>query len=509
MSFFRRKKKQPPALPAKRQVIPVPVLRSYAAAKVDRLTAGWSGVSTSADETVRTSLARIRARSRQLANDNDYAKRFFSLCRTNVVGSEGIRLQVRAIEKETPQGIKYDDTANAMIEKAWADWSKKKNCTVDGRLSWIDVKKLIIETAGKDGEIFVRKIKGRESGNDFGFALQLIEADHLDESFNQALPDGGKIRMGIEFNKWNKPVAYHVRNRHPGDAFGGVSTHVQYERIPADQIIHLYTSERVSQSRGVPWMYSAMRRLKMLGVYEENELVAAGVAASKMGFFTQGEDGAQYEGSDEDEEGNLITEAEPGVFETLPPGVKLESWDPEHPTTSFPFFVKAMLRGAASGLGVSYNTLANDGEGINFSTIRHFTLEDRERWKELQTWMIEHLCTEVFEEWLLMSLTTQRIPLPLTKFEKFNSPIWRPRGWRWVDPLKEMKAYAEAVNAGFISAQDVASELGMDIEDVYAQLAQEQKLREKYGVTLGAPDAKAPQDVTETENENGETENAE
>jgi capsid protein len=94
-----------------------------------------------------------------------------------------------------------------------------------------------------------------------------------------------------------------------------------------------------------------------------------------------------------------------------------------------------------------------------------------------------------------MALTTQKITLPLSKFEKFNAPVWRPRGWSWVDPLKEVKSNIEAVNAGFMSAQDVASQQGMDIEDVYAQLALEKSLREKHGVVLGAPDLQGLQAV--------------
>jgi len=301
-----------------------------------------------------------------------------------------------------------------------------------------------------------------------------------------------------------RPVAYHVLTRHPGDSYevSIKAAATRRERIPADEIIHLYDPKRVSQSRGVPWLYCIMRRLKMLGVYEENELVAAGVAASKMGFF-KSEDGEGYTGEGKDAQGNIISSADPGTFEQLPAGVDFVAWDPQHPSTAFGAFLKAMLRGAASGGNVSYPTLANDGEGVNFSTLRHFALEEREHWKKMQTWVIEHLCDEVYESWLLMGLTTQKIPLPVNKFEKFNAPIWRPRGWRWVDPLKEMKAYTEAVNAGFISAQDVASELGMDIEDVYAQLAHEAKLREKYGVKIGPPDVQGMQQILDMEKANG------
>jgi capsid protein len=117
--------------------------------------------------------------------------------------------------------------------------------------------------------------------------------------------------------------------------------------------------------------------------------------------------------------------------------------------------------------------------------------------------MIEHFCTDVFEDWLLMALTTQKIPLPLTRYDKFNQPVWRPRGWSWVDPLKEVKSNIEAVGAGFMSAQDVASQQGQDIEDVYAQLALEQSLREKHGITLGNPDLKGMDEIINSEAANG------
>lgn len=495
LSFWKKRKQQQAARPSQQ--------RNFAAAKIDRLTSAWNGVSGSADAVTSPSLARIRARSRQLAVDNDYARRFYKLLRSNVVGPQGIGMQVRAIAKEAKGSVVYDDDANKVIERNWYEWAGKKHCTVDGRLTLIDVQQMLIETVAKDGEILVRKVRGRAAGNPFGFALQLLEADHLNENYNTTMANGNKVRMGIEYNEWDRPVAYHVLNRHPGDLVGTAYHAEKYDRIPANEIIHLFFSERPSQSRGMPWMVSAMRRMRMLGTYEENELVAAGVAASKMGFFTSA-DGEQYKGTDEDADGNLITEAEPGLFEQLPAGVKFEAWDPQHPTTSFGSFIKAMLRGAASGMGLSYNTLANDLEGVNFSSIRQGTLEERELWKIMQTWMIEHFCTDVFESWLLMALTTQKIPLPLAKFEKFNSPVWRPRGWSWVDPLKEVNANIAAVNAGFISAQDVASQQGADIEDIYAQLALEQSLRTKHGVTLGTPAAPSAPDETETGDEDEE-----
>lgn len=278
LSFWKKRKQQ-----ASRS----PLQRNFAAAKIDRLTQSWGGVTGNSDAVTSASLSRLRARSRQLAVDNDYARRFYKLLRSNVVGPQGIGMQVRAIYKEGKGSVVYDDDANKLIEKNWYEWAGKKHCTVDGRLSLIDVQQMLIETVAKDGEILVRKVRGRNSGNPFGFALQLLEADHLNENYNTTMSNGNKVRMGIEYNEWDRPVAYHVLNRHPGEVVGTAYHAEKYDRIPATDILHLFFSERPSQSRGLPWMISAMRRMRMLGTYVKTSLWPRVLPHPRWGFSPQ------------------------------------------------------------------------------------------------------------------------------------------------------------------------------------------------------------------------------
>ena len=80
--------------------------------------------------------------------------------------------------------------------------------------------------------------------------------------------------MGVELNKFRKPVAYHVLTYHPGDydytTSGKSPKHV---RIPADRMIHLYDPNRAGQSRGEPWMTSAISAMKQLGALREAAVV--------------------------------------------------------------------------------------------------------------------------------------------------------------------------------------------------------------------------------------------
>lgn len=452
--------------------------RGYDAAKLDRLTGDWPTTTQSADAELYGALPIMRARSRNLSNNDDYAKRFLQMCKTNIIGPRGVAMACRARDA----GGQLDTGANRLIEAGWKQWGKLGVCSVDGRLSWLDAQNLFIETVARDGEALVRFHDGY-TGNPFRFALEFIDVDYLDEKLSVPLRGGGEIRLGVEYNAAGRVVAYHLKKDHPNAGVYNAMGYTQgHRRIPVEQILHEFQRGRTRQGRGVPWMAASLRRLKMLSGYEHAELVAARVGASKMGFFIEGEEGGT--GEDLEDDYTPIMEAEPGSFESLPFGTEFKAWEPDHPASAFEGFVLSILRGAASGLGVAYTSLANDLRAVSYSSIRQGAIEERDHWRTLQAWTVEHFCGAVFSRWLVMALSSQAVALPYSKLDKFNAAIWRPRGWPWVDPFKEVKANKEAVASGFKSLQDVAAENGMDLEDVLEALKQEKQLSESYGLSL-------------------------
>jgi len=464
------------------------MIRNYDAAKTSDLFHGWGNGNATADALLWSQLSKIRSRSRDLGRNNHWVRKFFKMVQRNVIGSSGIIFQSKVMD---PNG-KPDTMANQLIESAWAKWCK--SCDVTDSLSFKQFCTLAVGAVAQDGEVLIRIVEGYP--NEFGFALQLIEADHLPEHFHDFKRN---IRMGIEYDEWGKAQAYHLYENHPGDVHAAVSQKII--RVPADQIIHLYVKDRVSQGRGVPWMHAAMTNLKMLGGYEEAELVAARLGAAKSGFYTKpaGED---YESSETDEYGDPVQEVTPGMIETLPDGWGFQSFDPTHPTSAFKDFAKAILRGIASGFDVSYNYLSNDLEGVNYSSIRAGVLDERDAWMVLQSWFIERLNDRIYERWLKMALLTQQIPLPYSKIKKFNAPKWMPRRWSWVDPQKDMTSNILAMKAGFKSPSMIAAEMGYDIEEVYMSIKRDQELRKKIGITT-ASDAELLQLLSEI-NQQGE-----
>ena len=450
--------------------------RSYGAARIGRLTNDWTTAVSSANKEIKGDLKTLRARARQLERDNDYVRRYLKALENNVLGSGGIKLQAKAKDFDGT----FDSFANNKIERAWASWGKAANCTANGRQTWLDVQRVVLRSVARDGSVLIRKLRGYD--NPFRFSIQVLESDLLDTDYNAKLKNGNMVRMGVELDKWERAVAYYILNGHEGDDYG-VGRPTRRDRVPADEIIMPFIAERPHQVTGVPWMTSAMFRLNMLAGYEEAEVTAARVAACKMGFYTKTDANEGYQG-EQDANGDLVSNAEAGSFEELPAGVNFTSFDPTHPNNAYGTFIKGCLRGISAGLGISYNSLANDLEGVNYSSIRAGLLEEREEWKAVQIWFIDSVMQPVFDEWLNYALLSNALELPAAKYDKFADIEWKPRRWQWVDPLKDTQANVIAVANGFKSRRGIISEAGGDIEDVLDEIAADNQLAESKGVEL-------------------------
>ena len=460
-----------------------PRTRKYQGASTGRLFSDFMQTSTSADAEIKDQLRLLRDRSRDLARNDSYVQRYLNLMQSNIVGSNGIRLSMKARNDDGS----LDLVANRIIEQQWRNWCKLGNCTTNGRLSFIDCQKLFVESLARDGEVLIRHVKSRDS--EFGYKIEFLEADHLDEKKNEdAKGNNNKIKMGVEVDSNQKPVAYYLYKNHP---FDNTYQHTQkHIRVSADELIHAYIPQRPEQNRGVPFTSSAMANIKLLNGYLEAEIVAARTAASKMGFFIS-QDGDQYVGDGEDEEYVPIMNAEAGTFEQLPSGMDFKEFDPSHPTSAFESFSTQVLRSIASGLNISYHALTNDLSSVNYSSLRAGALEDREMYRLYQRFTIDHFVRPVFEKWLEMAISSGAIstspstnqPLPISRYDKFAlAANFIPRSFSWVDPQKEMMASISGMQSGLVTFQDVQANYGRDVEELFEQHEREQKLAEQYGI---------------------------
>lgn len=459
-----------------------PAARRFEAAKHSRLTYGWTTANTAFNTELAADLDALRARSRDLVANNDYARKFMAMVRANIVGPAGFTLQSQAAK---PDGTADTSDRNA-IEASFADWAERGECDVSGLHSFVDICTLAIMAMARDGEALVRRVRSGKFRH--GYRLQLLDIDRLDVRYNETLASGNRVIMSVEVDAFGRPVAYWLLTAHPGDPVARAEQ--KRERVAAGDIFHLFVADRPEQIRGLPWMHTAMLRLQMLAGYEEAAIVAARTGAAKMGFFVS-PDGSASALSEKDEQGNFIADAEAGAFGVLPQGYDFKPWSPEYPTQNYDAFVKSCLRGLASGLNVAYNTLANDLEGVNFSSIRSGTLEERDHWMVLQGWLIRAFLRPVFLEWLGSALlsgsvvSANGLALPASKIGKFRAHAWQGRRWQWVDPVKDVEAAVLAIENGLASPYTIAAQQGLDVDDVLDDIARFQAAAKAKNIQLG------------------------
>lgn len=448
---------------------------AYSGAQVNRLSMDWIWSHLSADKEIHGDLITLRTRARELVRNTSWGKNYIRLLRNNVVGANGITLQGRLRKAD---GTPARDL-NTGLEASWNDWGQRATCTVDGKLSWRGVQRLAIASLAMDGEFLLRFVPGFK--NAYGFAVQVLDPDYLDHTYCRArTQDQNEIRYGVEVDEWNRPIAYHLWEGHPSEITRG-----ERRPIPADQILHLYDSYRVAQTRGVTWLAPVMLNLHMLEGYFEAELVASRQGAAKGGFFVK--KGESLDAGEGDGTEPLKMEVEPGTYDKLPAGWEFQANDPQHPTTAFSEFVKAALRAIATGLGVSYSALTNDLTDVNYSSIRAGILNEHDEYRDLQALVVEGLCDPVYRQWLRMARLTGVLDVRIPNARYATEIEWAPRGWTWVDPQKEGNAAIAAVSNGFNSRKRLLAAQGLDYEEVLAELADEQKLAASYGLEFTGP----------------------
>jgi lambda family phage portal protein len=167
-------------------------------------------------------------------------------------------------------------------------------------------------------------------------------------------------------------------------------------------------------------------------------------------------------------------------------GQEFTPLDWQHPNSGFGDFVKAMLRGAAMGMDLSYSTLTGDLREVNFSSLRQGVLDEREGWRTLQTFAIAHACKPIFRAWLGMAVLTGQLQLPakMSLDAVARAAQWTPRGWDWVDPKKDVDADISSIRSGQNTLKASAAKRGLDWKEIILQRKAEIEFAKKNNVPI-------------------------
>lgn len=230
--------------------------------------------------------------------------------------------------------------------------------------------------------------------------------------------------------------------------------------------------------------------------------------AAVMGFFksmlpkTQGietlSDGVGTErGDDEMLEMNIT----PGTLKELPAGLEFQEFSPGGWQSDFAEADGQFKKEASMGLGISNFSLGMETAGVSYSTGRTVAIEDRDHYRVLQQFFVTRLMHPLFEAWVTYNSLSAATQIPPTRIAAVRDKyVFRPRGWDWVDPAKDVRANREALESGQTSLTRIAAQRGIELSDLVEEIADEIEMLKKLNIGVTHPFVVAsasglPQDV--------------
>jgi len=455
----------------------------YEGAATGRRMGAWGTSGSGVNSNLFSSLNHLRGRSRELRRNNPLADGGAESYVANIIGS-GINPRWQ---------IKDNPALKQELQELWDDWTKESDFA--DLLDFYGQQSLGVSGMLDAGEFLCRFIDvGAGEYETVPLKLQLLEADYLDETFHSTASNGNEIRMGIEFDKRGRRVAYWIWNDHPGESISFRNYALERVRVPAEDMRHVFKPVRIGQQRGRPWLASIIVKLHELDQYEDAELVRKKTAAMFGGFITEAmnAEGAAAgtlfgRRSGQDAKQNDIIAIEPGTFPTLPVGKDVVFSTPADVGVTYEVWIKQQLREIAVGMGITYEQLTNDLTGVNYSSIRAGLLEFRRRVNQLQHQIIIHqFCRPIARRWTDTAVMcgALRIPDYFQNRRKYLRIEWCPDGWPWVDPVKDQLAEQMANRNGYKSRSRSVAERGDDVEIVDREIAEDNARADAAGLVF-------------------------
>lgn len=446
---------------------------AYDAGSYDKGNRNWRVSNNSAEYTDRYSRDDVRARARDLERNSDIMNSVVGAFKRNIVGG-GYHVQVKT----------EDEELNKQIEQAWKKWCKKQNCDVTGTQSLNQIIRMAVERKKIDGGILF--VKRYTSDGFVPFKLQMIEVDELDSGMIQPRNAGNKVVGGIEFNPFNRPVGYFIRQY---DIDGYNLREPVY--VEAKDVIFYFTKKRPSQLREMSDMSPTIPRIRdvnefmtavsvkerieaCLAIFIKKQLPTSGIGRGGAGPVVS--DRVSYGGK-------MLT---PGMIKELNAGDEIQVVNPSGQGADATSFTKLQQRLVGAGQGISYEATSRDMAESTYSSARQGLIEDDLTYKEDKELLIEVL-DEIYETFIISAVLCGAIDIPRFWQEKdrFLSHEWIQEPKPWIDPYKESNANKIAIQTGQKTYKQIAAENGRDWRSQIDDMAEVMAYGKEKGLDMG------------------------
>jgi lambda family phage portal protein len=444
------------------------LLRNYDANQTSRRNQGWTPTNQSGAAITGADLSRIRARSRELVRNNEWAAKGMAVIEDDVVG--------------TGFAIKFEHKEQAVADRAaaaWAKWADTLEVDSAGLADFSGLLAQVVRGMAEGGDVLIRRRwRKADDGLSVPMQLQLLEGDHLDALKDNVDTTGNRTISGVEHDLLGRRTAYWILRDHPGD---NLPTTRESSRVPAEDVLHVFREDRKGQVRGVPWLAPAMQRMRDSAEFEDATIVrvkgsacymaTVQMATAQDGFAQTGTDGRVVE---------PVDSLKPGLTQYLQPGEEIHFNTPPEVGVDYAEFVRGNLLAVAAGLQIPYEALTGDLRNTSFSSGRLGWLQWQRR-IEAYRWrlLVPRVCNPIVA-WFLEALAVTDPKC------KECTVTWDPPHREMIDPTAEVASAERAIRAGLVSRAEIVRSLGRDPDQVLRDGEADTKAQKAAGVMFSS-----------------------
>lgn len=478
---------------------------------------GFTAQSGSPREDIDANNNTMRQRCRILYMSAPVATSGIKTNRTNTIGL-GLKLNPK-IDSEylgiTAKNAEMWEKNTKAEFKLWA--ARKDACDATGMNDFYELQQLAFISWLVSGDVFaLLKQEKTDTNKPYSLRLHLIEADRCSTpqsvgnlfcNMTEGKADNeNKIYDGVEVNANARAVAYYIRNTYP---YQEILKPTEWKRVEAygektglPNIIHVMSSERPEQYRGISYLAQIIEPILQMRRYTEAEITAAIVESFFTAFIKKEKDPNDMpfnEATPIDETGKQGAaqydpneyEMGPGQMNVMNPGEDVEFAEPKRPSSGFEAFTKAICTQIGAALEIPRDLLLKEFNS-SYSASRGALLESWKSFRMYREWFVSDFCQPIYEVWLSEAVARGRIKAPGFFSDRRIKEAWLGAEWigpsqGQLDPVKEITAEIMAVENGFSTNEDSTIRLnGGDWNSNMNKLRQE---NEKKQNILGAEDS--------------------
>lgn len=385
-----------------------------------------------------------------------------------------------------------DKGLDSELYARWYDWAEDPDkCDIQGEQDFHGLEKMTLQQVIVDGDLVTLPTIDGE--------LQQIESHRLRTPYRTRR----NVVHGVELNNDDKPrrrEAYWIAYEDV-EAYYPVPKASEMTRYPARvdgirQVFHHYLPDRTSQTRGVSAFAAPMETAGMGDDLMFAQLVKAQMAACaalireyEIGALPPAiNSGGQDTSTEQRPDGEIRQFAGWGpAMEMFGfPGEKLTWNSPNVPNQEFFDHATLILSILAVNLDLPVQVLMLDATRTNFSGWRGSIDQARQRWLEIQRWLIQSFHTPVYK-WKVRQWEADDPVLRRTIQEQENvrpraggidafGHVWHPAGWPYIEPTQDATGDLIQIRNLLTSPRRLAARRGIDYEDLLGECIEDRIL---------------------------------